>query len=412
MPSMTPLQPPHLRLANRAAILRFVRAHSPLSRPQIADAIGLSRPTVAKLVDELAAEGLIRETGRGPSTRGGGKRPLLVELNAGAAAVAAVSLGEEQIETGVADLAGRVLLRRRRPTGAEQGPDEVVRRVTAAVGETLAEFRRTSNLRIAGVGAGVVGVVHATTGVVAFAANLPGWRDIPLGAELARATGLPVSVETQYRAQTLGEVWFGHGQGVRNLVGLGLGVGIGAGVVLEGSIYRGPDDSAGEIGHTTIDPLGAQCRCGNMGCWEVYASTSALLRMVRDALWRGERSVLAEQVGSRLDTLTLEMVLAAAESGDPLARRYAVDEMGYRLGMGTANLVNIFNPELVVLFGEMTVLGEELLERIRASVRTRALPEPGRRVRIVASLLGADAPLVGAASLIISRLFSVEPFAM
>jgi glucokinase-like ROK family protein len=407
---LTPLQPTHLRLANRAAILQYVRANGPLSRPQIADAIGLSRPTVAKLVDELVTEGLIHEIGLGQSTSSGGKRPGLVELNAGAAAVAAVALGEERIEVGMTDLAGHVLTRRVMPTLAEAGPADVIRRIVAALKETLSDFGRTSSVPVAGVGVGAPGVVHTATGVVGFSPNLPGWREIPLGEELARATGLSVTVETQYRAQTLGEVWFGHGQGVQNLIGLGTGVGIGAGVVLDGSVYRGPDDSAGEIGHTTIDPLGAQCHCGNLGCWEIYASTTALLRLVRDALWRGESSVLSGQLSGRLEDLTLEMVMDAAQSGDALARRYAIEEMGYRIGMGTANLVNVFNPELVVLFGAITALGEELLERIRTSVSSRALPEPGQRVRIVSSALGADAPLVGAATLVISRIFSLVRF--
>lgn len=410
MPSVTPLQPPHLRLANRAAILHYVRSNSPLSRPQIADAIGLSRPTVAKLIDELVVEGLIREVGLGQSTSSGGKRPGLVELNAGAAAVAAVSLGEERTEVGVTDLAGRVLMRRVFPTLAEEGPEGVIKRIVAAVTQTLTEFGQSSSTPLAGVGAGAPGVVHTANGIVGFSPNLPGWRDVPFGQELARATGLSVTVESQYRAQTLGEVWFGHGQGVQHLVGLGTGVGIGAGVVLDGRVYRGPDDSAGEIGHTTIDPHGTQCHCGNMGCWEVYASTTALLRLVRDALWRGEHSVLSAQVGGRLEALTLDMVLAAAAGGDTLARRYAVDEMGYRLGMGAANLVNVFNPEVVVLFGDITILGEDLLEQIRSSVRSRALPEPGRRVRIMTSALGADAPLVGAATLVISQLFAQERF--
>lgn len=410
MPSLTPLQPPHLRLANRAAILQYVRTNSPLSRPQIADAIGLSRPTVAKLVDELVAEGLIREVGLGQSTSNGGKRPVLVELNAGAAAVAAVSVGEERTEVGVTDLTGQVLLRHIAPTRAGLGPEEVTKRVAATLNETLVRFRRTSPARIVGVGVGVPGVVHSATGVVGFSPNLPGWRDLPLGSELARATGLPVSVESQYRAQTLGEIWFGHGQGVQNMVGLGAGVGIGAGVVLDGRVCRGPDDSAGEIGHTTIDPTGTQCHCGNMGCWEVYASTTALLRLVRDALWRGEPSMLSASLSGGLESLTLDMVLVAVAQGDALARRYALDEMGYRLGIGTANLVNVFNPELIVLFGDIAILGEDLLERIRACVRSRALPEPGRRVRVVTSALGADAPLVGAATLVIQQVFAQERF--
>lgn len=410
MPSLFPLQPPHLRRANRTSILRYVRANGAVTRPQIADAIGLSRPTVAKLVDELVAEGLIRGVGLGHSTSSGGKRPGLVELNADAAAVLAVAVGVETVEVGVTDLSGKILLRRQVPTGAAAGPAAVVERTCALAREVLGEHTRSGGVPVLGAGVGAPGIVHPATGVVAFSPNLPGWREVPLGQSLSRATGLHVTVDNECRTQTLGEVWFGNGENVANLVGLETGVGIGAGVVLDGQIYRGPDDAAGEIGHTTVDPLGAQCHCGNMGCWEVYASTTALLQWIRDALWRGEYSVLRERVGNNLEALTVPMVLSAVAAGDSLARRYAVDEMGYRLGLGVANLVNIFNPELVVLFGEITSLGEDLFEKIRMTVRTRAMPQAARRVQVRASALGRDADLVGAATLVISQLFAVDRF--
>ncbi|HEY3363533.1 MAG TPA: ROK family transcriptional regulator [Symbiobacteriaceae bacterium] len=396
-----------IRQSNRVAILRYLRAGGAVSRPQIAEAVGLSRPTVANLVDELVAEGLVREVGLGQSTRSGGKRPGLVKLNPDAAAVAAVAIGVEQVEAGIIKLDGHVARRRQAPMPAAVGPEAGLDLVRRMLSDLLTEYGREPHAPVLGVGASAPGVVHPATGVVAFSPALPGWRDVPLGPELARATGLPVTLDSECRAQTLGEVWFGQGQEVGDLVGLVTGAGIGAGVVMDGLIYRGPDDSAGEIGHTTLDPLGARCHCGNMGCWEVYSSTAGLLRMVRDALWRGEFSTLGDRVGNDLGRLTLPMVLDAVRCGDTLARRYAVDEMGYRLGVGIANLVNTFNPEMVVLFGPITALGEELLERIRTTVRTRALPQAGARARIVCSLLGADGPLVGAATLVISRLFSV-----
>lgn len=400
-----PLQPPHLRRANRTSILLFVREQGPVTRPQVADATGLSRPTVTKLVEELLAEGLLRESGLGHSTSSGGKRPGLVELNTEAVAVAAVAIGIESVEAGIVDLGGHILLRRTIPMAAGN-PTEMIERIGELADGLVREFSTQASRPVIGLGVGAPGVVHPATGVTGYSPNLPGWREVPLGGMLAQATGLPVALENRCRAQTLGEVWFGHGRHTANLVGLEAGVHIEGAVILDGKLYRGLDDSALEMGHTTVDPAGAQCSCGNMGCWEVYASRQALLGLIRDALWRGEPSILRGPVGNDLEALGLPAVIAALRAGDPLAHRYAVAEMGYRLGIGLANVINIFNPELVVLFGAMTDTGEDLLVRIRSTVTARALQGPGRRVRILASALGSDAPLVGAATLVISPQFS------
>lgn len=408
MKSLHPLQPPHLRQANRIAILNHVRKHGPVSRPDIAKETGLSRPTVMKQVDDLLAEGLLREAGYAQPGGVSGRRPALVELNRSAAVALGVLLGVDAIDAAVVDLGARVLARQRVPTRPAEGPGAVISRMAEVSTALLEGLRGPGAPQVLGVGIGAPGLIRSAAGTVAFSPNLPGWREVELGRQVADRLGLPVLVDNEARVQALAEMWFGLGSGVENLIALETGIGIGAGIVIDGHLYRGVSSSAGEVGHTTIDPLGPPCACGNKGCWEAMASTGALCSLIKDALWRGEVSILNDWLGGNLEQLTLEHVVRAVQAGDALAYRYAVTEMGRRLGLGIANLVNIFNPERVVIHGEITDLGEPLLAEIRQTVAARALDLPGRRVDIRLSELGRDAGVIGAATLLINQVFTLE----
>ena len=245
-----------------------------------------------------------------------------------------------------------------------------------------------------GFGIGAPGPLDRASGIVRIAPNL-GWREVPLRDRVADALGIPGALDNDANCATLGEWWVGAARGARHVVGMTIGTGIGGGLILDGRIYHGTSDVAGEIGHTTIDSTGRRCACGSYGCLEAYASGPAIAERAREALGSGEESLLPGLVGGDLSRLTAETVYDAAEAGDTLAR-LLVRETAHFLGAGVANLLNIFNPEVVVIAGGVTRAGDALFEPLRAEVRRRAFLPAVERCRIVPGELPGTAGVVGA----------------
>jgi glucokinase len=244
------------------------------------------------------------------------------------------------------------------------------------------------------VGIGSPGPLDRRRGVVIITPNL-GWRDFPLRDRISDRVGLPATLDNDANCATLGEWWCGAARGARNVVGLTIGTGIGGGLILNGMLYHGASDVAGEVGHATIDSNGRRCKCGNYGCLEAYASGPAIADRAREALAIYGASRLRDLVGGDLDLITAATVYAAAEQGDAVARDVVRDTARF-LGTGIANLVNIFNPDMVVIAGGVTQAGEALFEPLRGEVRNRAFAPAVDACRIVPGTLSGTAGVVGA----------------
>jgi glucokinase len=290
---------------------------------------------------------------------------------------------------------------RAEPTRAERGADAVVDRIVAMIAEVIAEVEASHGAKsqdFLGVGVGAPGPLDRENGVVVVAPNL-GWRNFPLRDEIANRIRLPVTLDNDANCATMGEWWCGAARGARSVVGLTIGTGIGGGIVLDGQLYHGASDVAGEIGHVTIDANGRHCRCGNYGCLEAYASGPAIALRAREALERDlaseEPSILPQMAGGDLDALTAAMVYEAANQGDAVALEVVRDTARF-LGTGIANLLNILNPDVLVLAGGVTQAGARLFEPLRAEVRRRAFRPAVEACRIVAGTLPGTAGVVGA----------------
>ena len=312
--------------------------------------------------------------------------------------IVGVDLGGTNIVTGAmrAD-GGEVLGLRSVATRAELGADGVVARIVALAEETIADAQATTGAtrdQFLGVGIGAPGPLDRARGVVVVAPNL-GWHDVPLCADVSRALRLPAVLDNDANCATLGEWWVGAARGARHVLGLTIGTGIGGGLVIDGRVYHGASDVAGEVGHTTIDSNGRRCACGNYGCLEAYASGPAIAERSREALSVGETSILPALVGGDVARITAQTVYDAAEQGDPLARQI-VGETARFLGAGIASLLNILNPEVVVIAGGVTRAGEALFEPLRAEVRRRAFRPAVEACRIVPGTLPGSAGVVGA----------------
>jgi glucokinase len=318
--------------------------------------------------------------------------------NGAARYVVGVDIGGTNIVVGVMPVDGsREIAMRSQPTRADLGAEVVVDRVVQMAEDAITIARAETGAAredFLGVGVGAPGPMDRERGVVLVAPNL-GWKDLPLRDLVQERLGLPATLDNDANCATLGEWWTGAARGARNVIGITIGTGIGGGIILEGRLYHGASHVAGEIGHTTIDSNGRHCKCGNYGCLEAYASGTAIAERAREALTLGEESVLLELAHGRVDRITAQTVYDASERGDALAREIVRDTARF-LGAGIANLLNTFNPDVVVIAGGVTQAGDALFEPLRAEVRRRAFKPAVDACRIVPGVLPGSAGVVGA----------------
>jgi glucokinase len=284
------------------------------------------------------------------------------------------------------------------PTHAEQGSDVVVDRIVGAIEgvilDTIAETD-ASRKDFVGIGMGAPGPLDRDRGIIVVAPNL-GWRDFPLRDLVSSRLGLPVTLDNDANCATVGEWWQGAARGGRTVVGFTIGTGIGGGVIIDGNLFHGASDVAGEVGHATIELNGRYCKCGNYGCLEAYASGPAIATRAREVLVREESaSMLPSMVGGQLELISAQTVYDAAKQGDAVAQEIVRDTARY-LGAGIASLLNILNPDTVVVLGGVTAAGDTLFVPLRAEVRRRAFRPAVEAARILPAELPGTAGVVGA----------------
>jgi glucokinase len=254
---------------------------------------------------------------------------------------------------------------------------------------------------IAGVGIGSPGPLDTARGLVLLTPNL-GWTNFPLRDRITTALGLPATLDNDANCAIFGEWWRGAARGAKHVVGLTIGTGIGGGIVLDGEIYHGASDIAGEIGHMTIDSTGRRCKCGNYGCLEAYASGPAIAARAVEGVEAGADTSLPDYVKGDLRQITAQVVYEAAHDGDEYARE-VVHDTAKVLGAGVANIINIFNPQVVVICGGVTLAGDQLFVPLRSEVKRRAFKPAANACRIVPGELSGTAGVYGAAAVFMRR---------
>ena len=313
--------------------------------------------------------------------------------------IVGIDLGGTNIVGGAMTADGsRHVAMRSIPTMSSVGDEGVAERIVGLVEGVILdtiEQGGTTRRDFIGIGIGAPGPLDREKGIVLVAPNL-GWKDFPLRQRIQDRLNLPTTLDNDANCATFGEWWQGAARGGRNVVGLTIGTGIGGGLILDGALYHGSSDMAGEIGHTTIDLNGRHCKCGNYGCLEAYASAPAIATRAREVLVREEgESMIPSMVDGKLDDITAQTVYDAAKAGDQIASEIVRDTARY-LGAGVANLLNIFNPDIVVLAGGVTAAGDALFVPLRGEVRRRAFTPAVNAVRIVPGELPGTAGVVGA----------------
>lgn len=384
-----------MRELNTRIVLDCIRRQEPISRAAIARQAHLARPTVSSIVTDLLQRRLVLESGPGSSSAG--RRPTLLELNAQENCALGLNLGVTDIDAAIVDLRGQIVSAATCPTGPADGQAAVIRRM---VGLATSALAGSDGSRVVALGIGVPGLVDSQRGVNTFSPNL-GWRDVPLKDIFETQTRHQALVGNNARAMALAESWYGAAGDVDNFVWIHVGTGVGAGIFLRGELYHGDGWGAGEIGHTCVDPHGPLCQCGNRGCLEALCSAPSIVRRALSALDEGLLSTLSQHG----DEIGAEMVSAAAQEGDEVARRI-LQETGKWLGIGIANLMDTLNIRLVILGGGVIRAGEVLLSPVRQTVKARIMSMPAEAVEIIPSPLEPNAGAMGAATLVFDWMFS------
>ena len=305
-----------------------------------------------------------------------------------------IDLGGTKINTVLADRRGNIKARDLRDTLASEGPDAVIERIAGAIKDV------SSRTKIAGIGIGAAGACDAAKGVITSSPNLPGWHNVPLKEKIQRQFDIPTYLENDATVAALGEYCFGGYEGIDNLIYVSVGTGIGGGIIINGQLYSGTSGSAGEVGHMTIDINGIKCPCGNIGCWETLASGNAMSREAVKRIKAGELSTILDFADGKLDKVNGKSIFAAAQKGDRLAQE-VIAQTGYYLGVGLVNLVDIFNPQLILIGGGLSQMGALLLDPARKVVNQRAFQLPAQAVSIEPSRLGTDSAALGAVALVL-----------
>ena len=389
-----------VRKLNTSLIMDCLRTRGPLSRAGLSAAIGLNRSTVSSLVKDLLDENLVHEIGLQSSERSG--RPgMLLELNPDGGCAVGVEIGVDFISIVLTDFVARVLWRQRVVSDPQDEQEVIIERAEGMIRRAL-DTGSKHGLRPLGIGVGVPGLVDIRQGRLVFAPNLC-WRDVPLRELWTRLFDLSIFVENEANAAALGEYYFGVARDVQNLIYLSAGVGLGGGIIIKGKLFRGSSGYAGEIGHMTMDPDGELCGCGKRGCWETVVGPRAIVRRVREALDMNAESQICALVDDDLSRIDVDVVVQAAQAGDAVART-ALEEVGVQLGIGVANLVNTFNPEMVVLGGALSLASPFLLPVIEEMIGQHALAGPRASVEVAASAHGADACVMGAVALVLDDI--------
>jgi glucokinase-like ROK family protein len=392
-------QPEGVKQLNRFRAYELLLKERLVSRPQLAEMMGLSRAGIAILVDDLIKLNLIQEAGLGDSR--GGRPAVQLKFNPDAALALGACMHDFEWSIVVTNLDARVI-KHEKSSISGTTPKAAIEALARGVDTILQRVDRSRLL--SGIGIGSPGLVDIRTGMVKGAYDI-GWIEVPIASMAEEATGFSVVAASRSKVGALAELRNVASRGIQNLIYITIGTGVSAGIIYHGVLFVGTNSSAGEFGHMTILPDGPLCKCGNHGCLQELVSEEAIANGARKRLKASTSGILAEKAGLHPEILTAKDVLQAAEAGDELSISVIHETAAY-VAIGIGNLINLLNPELIVLGGPVVEESPLLVESIRNEVRLRAMSFPLSVTDIVSSSLGIDAGAIGASVLVLQQAAS------
>lgn len=310
-----------------------------------------------------------------------------------------IDLGGTKINTGIANSKGEIISNIIIDTNAIEGQEAVIDRMIKSVYTVL----ENANLKVedlAGIGIGVPGLIDSWEGLVIEAANLPGWSNVPIVDIFSREFNIHIKLENDANAAAVGEYLFGSGKGIENFIYLTVSTGIGGGAIIGGRLYSGSNSNASEIGHSVINFNGPKCNCGNFGCFEAFASGTAIARIAKDRIDNGEKTLIGELAEG--DRIKAEHVFEAARKSDAIALEIIENE-GFYLGVGISNILAFYNPDRIAIGGGVSSQWDILKDRVNKVIEERALKPNAKVCEIVTAKLGKNVGVLGAAGLVIEQ---------
>jgi len=391
---------------DKALITALIRREGQLSRIEIHRLTDLRPATITKLTKELLDEGRIEEAGRSDNPTG--RKQVLLRSNVEFGFVVAVDFDAENVRAAVLDLAPRVrgpVIQE--PTVVDQGKGGLIAQLLRCTHRAL-DASGIAPEKVLGIGVGDPGLVNAVEGVSIFASTIEFWQQVPLREIFEAEFSTPTLIANNTRTKAAAERALGAGAGSADMIFIEYGRGIGCGIITGGHLLEGSRWAAGEFGHTHVTEDGPACHCGSFGCLEAIAGIGALEAGARRAIAQGGFSQALSLAGGEVDQLTGWHVLQAARDGDKMSVAL-VESMATCLGLGLANLANLFNPSLIVLDKRLALGGDQLLEQIKRVVLRQALGHVTETLQFRYAALGDDASLLGPALLVVDRIFEMEP---
>ena len=391
-----------LKRQNQFLILSIIKEQGPISRVAIARETNLTKSAISKVVTNLIKRGIVEEVGIGNTSVG--RKPIMLKLTTDNYFIVGVGIRRTKVFVGIANLQGNIITRRKTPLKKEDNQEIILKKLISLIYKTIKDSGIPRE-KVIGIGIGSPGPLYAHSGVILSPPNFPGWHSVPLKKLIEEEFRVPVFIDNDANVAALGEKWFGNGQGIDNFIYISVDKGVGAGIVINGRVYRGVSGIAGEFGHISILLKGKRCECGNYGCLENLAGGLAIVSKAKKLISSGRKTMLAKMLKGRLeDDIGIEVIIEAARRKDELALELLGEATRY-LGIGVANLVNLFDTKTLI-FGGWVAQGEEiLLEPIRKIVKKRVYPSLVRDLEIISSDFGEEIYMIGAVALVLSFIF-------
>lgn len=391
-----------IRIGHRSEILNQIRRCGPLSRTELCEKTTISKPTVGRVVEDLLAQGFIRETGSGVSQLG--RKPVQIELNPEARYCIGVNISRNHLLVSLVNFTMEVIAKKSVSIKGIGDPEIFKQTIAQSILE-LVQGKKLDQQKILGVGIGAPGIVDYNRGIILDFAIAHQLVDIHLKDYLWEKTGWEIAIDNNANTRALGEYWYGFGVGCQNLIYVICSEGVGNGIIIEGKVLRGKNCFTTGLGHMIVNADGRSCHCGRSGCIETYSSTEALERNTREALQKGAKSLLLERDGHQPDKVDYELICRCAEAGDSLCIQMLEEAAAY-LSVGLANQVGTFNPELIVLSGALFDAYPPFFEKVRTLTLEKIFPLLARDVIIKKRQVRDNLYEAGAATLIFKSFFN------
>jgi len=396
----------YINRLNKIKILGLIRDYSTISRAELVTKSGLSAPTVTRIVSSLIRdEKLVKSIGMGSSN--GGRPPVMLKFNGKKNYVIGIDLGATAIRGVLSDMNGEFLEEIEIKTRLEAGFDEIMEDVANLINNLAASKKRSARSIVYGAGIAVAGLIDMKKNIVEYSPVF-NWNKVDIVKALEDKVDFPVIFDNVTRLMALGGLCYGKGQRSMNFICVNVGYGIGSGIIVNGALLTGSRGFAGEFGHITIDKESdIQCSCKKYGCLEALASGKAIALTAQSRLARGQNSLLNEMSEGDISSVTAKMVADAANNGDELALNVFKRAMEY-IGIGIANLVNLFNPEMIVIGGGVSMAGDIFFDNIKEVVEKHVMQPGSRELNISPVAHGENAAIMGAFALILNKVLNLE----